>query len=296
MAELVDNIDDVNVVNESAEEQIAELYVATFDRAPDQEGLNYWVEQYNNGMSLDDISKSFFDQKETEDMYHGLDNDAFVDSVYDHVLDRKPDSSGAQYWKGELDSGHITKDEFILAILNGAKSHPQDHKHLKDKTEIGLTYAKEDLNDVEKAKEVIHNYKSHHNKDLCMNDIHEYAKKHHGEHHNNMSANMPHNNENHDMEHGVDGMPHHNEEHNGYDYNNLANIPHHNENHDMNHGIDGMPHHNEEHHTQHHSEYLDNHQNHGHHGHDVHHRSISHDSLDLIANHNDSDDVAHFAM
>ncbi len=253
--------DSVNTTQEDAETQITELYVATFDRAPDADGVDYWVEQYNNGMSMDDIAKSFFDQKETEDKYSNLTNDEFVDTVYQNVLDRKPDSAGAEYWKSELDSGHITKDEFILAILNGAKSHPEDHKHLRDKTDIGLKFVKEDLNDTDKAKEVIHNYKLHHNKELCMNDISKYAEEHHkkdGEMHKQEN-------------HSEDGEMHKQE--------------HHSEDGEM---------HKQEHHSEdgeHHNEYL-NGEKHNHHG-----RSLEHDSVDLIAHNDDNSyDDAHFVM
>ena len=77
------DVEGIDAANETPEEKIAQLYIATFDRAPDDEGLAYWVEQYNNGISLDDIAKSFFDQKETEQMHGDLDNDEFVERIYE---------------------------------------------------------------------------------------------------------------------------------------------------------------------------------------------------------------------
>ena len=43
---------------------VAKLYVATFDRAPDSAGLDYWVNL--SGLSLEEIATSFFDQPETK--------------------------------------------------------------------------------------------------------------------------------------------------------------------------------------------------------------------------------------
>ena len=48
-------------------EQVAELYVATFNRAPDAEGLDYWVNA--SGLTIEGIAQSFFDQPETQAKY-----------------------------------------------------------------------------------------------------------------------------------------------------------------------------------------------------------------------------------
>jgi len=172
-----DTIDDTN----DAEAQIAELYVATFDRAPDAAGLKYWVEQHKKGMSIEDIAKSFFDQPETKEKYDNADLDTFIESVYEHVLDRKADQAGLEYWKGELEKGHISKDKFIIAILNGAKEHQDDHKHLLDKVDVGLTFVKEGLNDPEMAKTVIAQFKELKDKDAVKEALHTFVESHKGE-------------------------------------------------------------------------------------------------------------------
>ena len=48
-------------------ESVTKLYVATFNRAPDSAGLDYWLNK--SGLSLDGIAKSFFDQPETQSLY-----------------------------------------------------------------------------------------------------------------------------------------------------------------------------------------------------------------------------------
>ena len=49
--------------SEVTEQQVAELYVATFNRAPDAAGLAYWV---NSALTIEEIAQSFFDQPETQ--------------------------------------------------------------------------------------------------------------------------------------------------------------------------------------------------------------------------------------
>ena len=57
-----------NVYGESSNpKNVTKVYVATFDRAPDKAGLDYWVN--NSGLSLEAIATSFFDQDETKALY-----------------------------------------------------------------------------------------------------------------------------------------------------------------------------------------------------------------------------------
>lgn len=163
---------------EESAEQIAELYIATFNRAPDEAGLNYWVERHKDGMSVEEIAKSFFDQPETKELYGENDLDSFIDSVYDNVLDRTPDEAGAEYWKAELENGNISKDKFIIAILNGAKEHDEDRAHLEEKTDVGMKFVEEGLNDPELAKLVIKDYKHSGDKAAVEEAITEFAQNH----------------------------------------------------------------------------------------------------------------------
>lgn len=50
-------------------ENVTQIYVATFNRAPDAAGLEYWMYQ-SNLTSLEEIAMSFFDQSETQLVYH----------------------------------------------------------------------------------------------------------------------------------------------------------------------------------------------------------------------------------
>ncbi len=125
-------------------ENVAQLYVATFDRAPENAGLNYWL--YNSGLSLEGIAKSFFDQKETKERYPSyLTTDKFIKAVYRNLFDRDPDDKGLEYWKYQIDNSIIPRDEFILATINGAKG--DDKTILDNKMEVSLYFADSGLSD-----------------------------------------------------------------------------------------------------------------------------------------------------
>jgi Ca2+-binding RTX toxin-like protein len=137
--------------------QLCELYVASFDRAPDALGLAYWGSQLKDGMSLKDIAKSFFVQPETVAAFpHGQSIEDFIAAVYDHVLERAPDAPGLAYWGGELGRGHVSKDSFLLAIINGAHAGGADAQVLANKGMVGAHFAlTQGLNDIALAKAVM---------------------------------------------------------------------------------------------------------------------------------------------
>ncbi|WNZ00167.1 cadherin-like domain-containing protein [Sulfurospirillum sp. 'SP'] len=126
-------------------ELITELYIATFGRAPDATGLTYWVNNVtSNGWSLENVAQSFFDQSETQLMYPStLQTSDFIDQVYNNVLNRVADTSGKSYWLAELNAGTITRNNFIIAVINGAKSGgtTSDKALLENKTAAGVYYA-----------------------------------------------------------------------------------------------------------------------------------------------------------
>jgi len=132
-------------------EQVAELYVAFFDRAPDADGLAYWVE---TGLTIEEISSSFFDQEETQTKYPESMTDAvFVNEIYVNMFNHAGDPDGITYWENELVTGSITRANMILAIANGALD--TDQTILDNKTEVGLYFADAGLNDVEQAAEIM---------------------------------------------------------------------------------------------------------------------------------------------
>ncbi|MCL3881651.1 DUF4214 domain-containing protein [Marivita sp. GX14005] len=140
-----------------------ELYVAYFNRAPDSAGLLFWGSRLADGMSMEEIARSFFVQPETRALYGETDGTAdFVTSVYANILGRAPDTAGFNYWTGMLDSGAVDQGKFILAMIGGAKAETggaADAAYLETKAEIGAYYAViNGLNNVDVAKQAMQEF------------------------------------------------------------------------------------------------------------------------------------------
>ncbi len=96
-------------------DSIVRLYGAVFDRAPDQSGLDYWVERYVGGTSLSSIATSFMVSPEWTDTYGEVDDARFVNLLYNNVLDRDPDADGREYWTGRLGAG-ASREALLLGF------------------------------------------------------------------------------------------------------------------------------------------------------------------------------------
>jgi hypothetical protein len=145
-----------NVTKAISPADVAKLYVATFDRAPDAAGLDYWVN--GSGLGIEQIAQSFFDQPETKALYQvGTTNTNFVTSVYSNLFNRTPDVAGKDYWVHELDTGSVAKQNFILAVMNGALDTgvSLDATILNNKMNVGLSYANHGFNNIDLARTVM---------------------------------------------------------------------------------------------------------------------------------------------
>ena len=138
------------------QEEVAKLYVATFNRAPDEAGLNYWVN--DSGLDLAGIAQSFFDQSETQALYpEDTSTVDFVTLVYHNLFNRDPDTAGLNYWVNELDNQITSKSLFIQTVIDGAQDSADglDRTILQNKTDVGLYFAEQGLDDVMAAKELM---------------------------------------------------------------------------------------------------------------------------------------------
>lgn len=127
--------------------EVAKLYVATFNRAASAEELSYWTnDSFDSKPTLSKIAKSFFDQPEAKELYpESNSNESFVTSIYDNLFDRSPQTEGLDYWVSDLDTSSVSRDEMILAVINGATDSDSgdDATILENKTTVVLSYANE---------------------------------------------------------------------------------------------------------------------------------------------------------
>ena len=75
-------------------ESVTKLYVATFNRAPDQAGLVYWS-THADFKTIEPIAESFFYQEETQLLYpNTMDNSEFVNEIYNNLFNRDAEPAG----------------------------------------------------------------------------------------------------------------------------------------------------------------------------------------------------------
>ncbi|MFZ6801309.1 M64 family metallopeptidase [Undibacterium sp. Di24W] len=102
---------------------LLDIYVAFFNRVPDADGLNYWIDSYKAGMGLNKISESFFSAATEKSAQTGyapnLTNADFINKIYVNALGRKDgaDSGGLDYWSKQLESGAQTRGTMVLSVV-----------------------------------------------------------------------------------------------------------------------------------------------------------------------------------
>ena len=140
-------------------EEVTKLYVATFNRAPDTGGLDYWTN--TSSLKLSKIAQSFFDQPETQKEYPaGTTASEFIIAVYDNLFNRYPDHEGLEYWAKDLELGRLDRSVFILAVINGSQNtaeYGNDASILTNKTIVGLAFADAGLSNLDDARIVMAN-------------------------------------------------------------------------------------------------------------------------------------------
>lgn len=103
---LSNKIENYRQADEGTALSIARLYQTAFDRAPDQDGLNYWIDQWEvEHLSIGQIADGFYISSEFLATYGNLSDESYISQLYANVLDREPDESGYDYWIDRLDSG-----------------------------------------------------------------------------------------------------------------------------------------------------------------------------------------------
>lgn len=133
---------------------LLDLYIAFFNRVPDADGLAYWIDQYKAGMSLENISQSFYAAAQVYSAQTGytanMTNADFVRLIYKNVLGRTgayaPPEADVQYWASNLQKG-TTRGSLVSTMLVSARSFTNDATWgwvptlLNNKVELGKYFA-----------------------------------------------------------------------------------------------------------------------------------------------------------
>lgn len=130
-------------------ELITQLYIGYYDRAPDPEGLNYWLGRMNAGVSIASIANSFATSPEAIATYpfFAFPNlssaSSFISQIYQNVFGRAPDADGLNYYSNKLSTGATSVGNILAEILGNASTNAgsNDQKYLANKVAVGLDWA-----------------------------------------------------------------------------------------------------------------------------------------------------------
>jgi len=92
------------------------LYDTVLDRKPDAGGLDYWTQVLQGGAPLQAVADGFMQAPEWQARYGTPDDLAFIQTLYQNVLDRPGEADGVGYWTGLLDAGVARRGQIVVAF------------------------------------------------------------------------------------------------------------------------------------------------------------------------------------
>ena len=96
-------VDPDQPAGEGIEGFVQRCYTKALDRAFDQGGVDYWVEQMRGGLKPQDVAKQFIFSEEATNM--GRSNDEFIKTLYRLYMGREADEGGLAYWNEQMANG-----------------------------------------------------------------------------------------------------------------------------------------------------------------------------------------------
>lgn len=104
---------------------MALLYEAALGRAPDIEGLNYFVGDLRGGQSLQDVATSFYHSNEFRDQFDEFDDVVYVQQLYHNVLGRPGDAIGLRYWVEDIVLRDRSHADVLVSFAQSAENVQQ---------------------------------------------------------------------------------------------------------------------------------------------------------------------------
>lgn len=111
--------------DETIKTQIAQLYVGLIGRAPDQSGLEFWANGYQNNLdkglsesaALRIMAQQMFDSPGARTYYpEGSGDRTIISRFYQNVLGRQGDEQGIAFWTDALERAANTGDVLVEMI------------------------------------------------------------------------------------------------------------------------------------------------------------------------------------
>jgi len=102
---------------DSLEAFVENVYKAVYERVPDEEGFNWWIEKLSNQeqTACQFIGFVLLDAPEFKEKFADISNEAFVEKLYKVLFNREPDEEGLKYWIEQLELGYSRK--FVIYAM-----------------------------------------------------------------------------------------------------------------------------------------------------------------------------------
>lgn len=106
-------------------EQVSQLYVALFGRAPDGEGLGFWVQQLDSGKTMVQVANEMYGTTPARAYYPlFLTNEEVISTFYQNVLGVTADAEGLAFWTAKLNAAGATKGSVIAEMIAVTLTNP----------------------------------------------------------------------------------------------------------------------------------------------------------------------------
>lgn len=115
--------------------QAYRLYQAAFNRAPDLQGLGFWISFLEQGYSLEWVANHFITSPEFTATFGAVSNREFATLLYRQALHREPDQGGLDWWTARLEEG-VSR----AGVLTGFSESPENHAQVIGSIQNGITF------------------------------------------------------------------------------------------------------------------------------------------------------------
>ncbi|GAA0711605.1 hypothetical protein GCM10009022_45040 [Vreelandella titanicae] len=102
-------------------ETLVRLYTGLAGESPNEATFNEWLE---SGQTPEALAASLLESEDLLTTGEPIDFEILIDTLYERVLNRSPDTAGEQYWQEVLQNGDASLTEMVMAFTD-SNEHQQ---------------------------------------------------------------------------------------------------------------------------------------------------------------------------
>ncbi len=108
-------------------QRVARLYEAALDRDGeiDLEGLNFWIDQREQGLAAPALADAFIRNPEFEAQFGDVDalsDQEYIEVLYRNILDREGEAEGIDFWTGIAEQEIFTRAEILIFFADSQEN------------------------------------------------------------------------------------------------------------------------------------------------------------------------------